>query len=266
MTERTTPWPTGTPAWADLSVSDVERSKTFYTAVLGWDYTGGEEEFGGYLNATLDGRTVVGMAPPMPGMDDAPPGFWTTYLAVEDTASAGEAITGAGGTALMPPMEVGPFGRMALYADPTGATFGTWEPGTHGGWQVREVPGAVAWSEAMTGDFVRGQQFYADAFGYTYEDISAEGMKYALFSVPGQSDDVMFGGIGEVDAGAGEQPYWSVVFAVDDVDAAVRRVLEAGGQVGTDPMDFTFGRIAVATGPDGEAFGLFTAGPSPAEG
>ncbi|WP_241037009.1 VOC family protein [Blastococcus litoris] len=63
MPTRDTPWPDGTPCWVDIGVPDVDAAKAFYTALFGWEYTGGDPEFGGYLNATLQGRTVAGMGP-----------------------------------------------------------------------------------------------------------------------------------------------------------------------------------------------------------
>ncbi|HSP61130.1 MAG TPA: VOC family protein, partial [Ornithinimicrobium sp.] len=56
--------------------------------------------------------------------------------------------------------------------------------------------------------------------------------------------------------GAGEGPYWSVVLQVADTDEAVARVRDAGGRVTTEPFDSEHGRIAEATGPDGERFAL----------
>ncbi len=61
MPTRDTPWPNGTSCWVDIGVPDVEAAKAFYSDLLGWDYAGGGEEFGGYLNATLRGRTVAGI-------------------------------------------------------------------------------------------------------------------------------------------------------------------------------------------------------------
>lgn len=252
MTTRTTRRPVGAPAWIDISVTDLERSKAFYRDVLGWDYTGGEAEFGGYLNATVDGLAVAGLAPPMEGMSE-PPHVWTVYVMVDDVTAAAQAITAAGGRTLMPPMSVGPFGTMALHADPTGAGFGTWQPGSHEGFEAFDVPGAVAWNEAMVGDFDRGRQFYADVFGWTYEDLSTDDMRYAVAQVPGE-DRMGTAGLGLV--GPDESPYWSVVFQVEDTDAAVARLRAAGGQVTTEPFDSEQGRFAEATGPDGERFAL----------
>lgn len=253
MPERTTPWPVGAPNWVDIIVSDIERSTQFYTSVFGWDYTGGSEEVGGYLTAVSDGLTVAGICSPMEGQDV--PHFWTTYLAVDDAAAAQEAIEVAGGSTVRPFMQVGPFGTMGIYADPTGAVFGTWQPASHKGFQLWGDPGSVGWSEAMVGDFERGKAFYTEVFGWTYQDMSAEGMDYAIFTTPGDESG-MTGGIG---AEKEQQPYWSVVFVVEDCDAAAQRVRDAGGQIMVEPFDFEFGRLAIATGPDGEPFGIIRA-------
>lgn len=254
MSDRTTPWPVGAPTWVDISVTDLARSQKFYTDVLGWDYTAGGEEFGGYTNATLGGRVVAGMAPPMEGMEE-PPHVWTTYLAVDDSGATQDKIVAAGGTVVMPPMQVGSFGTMAMYADPTGAVFGTWQAIEHKGFEVEHEPGAVAWSEAMVGDFEKGKAFYTEVFGWTYEDNSSDEMDYAIFTTSGEGDE-MAGGIG-VDTDA-PQPYWSVVFAVDGTDEAVERVRAGGGGVVTEPFDFEHGRLAIVTGPDGEVLALLT--------
>lgn len=270
-TERTSQAPTpahpsaGAPVWVDLSVSDIDRSREFYTAVLGWDYTGGEE-YGGYLNAVVGGKVVAGLAPPMPGDDpDQSPHFWTTYLAVQDSAAAEKKITAAGGTVVMPSMEVGPLGSMGIYADPTGAVFGTWQAGAHQGYELVGEPGAVAWNDVMVGDYEAGRQFYTAVFGWTYEEMTEEDinpgegapegqMDYAFFTPPGEA--AMTGGIGHEHGQEGA--YWSVAFAVHGTDEAAQRARDAGGQVLVEPFDFEHGRIAICAGPDGEQFGIIT--------
>lgn len=272
-TERTSTAPTpthqsvGAPVWVDLSAGDIDRSREFYTAVLGWDYTGGGEEYGGYLNATVGGKVVAGLAPPMPGADPGQtPHVWTTYLAVQDSAAAEARITAAGGTVVMPSMQVGPLGSMGIYADPTGAVFGTWQAGSHHGYELFGEPGAVAWNDVMVGDYEGGRQFYAAVFGWTYEEMTQEDidpgegapeeqMDYAFFVAPGDPAG-MTGGIGHEHGQEGA--YWSVAFAVDGTDEAARRVRDAGGQVLVEPFDFEHGRIAICAGPDGEPFGIFT--------
>jgi predicted enzyme related to lactoylglutathione lyase len=240
----------------DISVTDIGRSQAFYREVLGWEFTEGEPEFGGYCTALVGGRGAAGMSPPMQGNEGAP-SVWTTYLAVADSAGAEAAIMAAGGQVVFGSMPVGDQGVMGLYSDPTGAFFGTWQSGQHLGFAVANEPGAVTWCEGMVGDFETGKAFYADAFGFTYTDMSSEAMPYAMFSVPGGERPA--GGIGGVSGG---QPAgWTVTFEVEGTDAAVARVRDNGGEVITEAFDFDYGRIAVVSGPDGETFGLITSAP-----
>lgn len=260
MTDTATIVP-GAPVWIDISVTDLERSKRFYAAVLGWEFTDSDpEQYGGYVNATRDGKLVAGMAPPMEGMPE-PPHVWSTYLAVTDSQATEKAITAAGGSTIYGSMQLEDLGVMGMYADVTGASFGTWQAGSHTGFEAPGAPGSLAWSEAMVGDFASGKEFYSQVFGWTYQDMSAEGMEYAIFTAPGDPAG-MTGGIGRVDEG--EAPYWSAVFQVEDTDAAAQRVVDAGGTVTTEPFDFEFGRLAIATGPDGESFALITDPPEDA--
>lgn len=256
MTTHTEPWPAGTPCWVDLMASDLGRTQDFYRDVLGWDFSESQPEYGGYCNALLGDRTVAGLSPTMEGMEDAPH-VWTVYLATEDIAAHAARAVGAGATPVYEPMQVGPFGWMGMWADPTGAAFGLWQAGEHTGFTAFGEPGAVVWCDLMTADPARARQFYAAVFGYDYQDIGDEGMPYALFTVPGGQRPA--GGIGGPDPESPDAPpAWSVVFQVSDVDAAAQRVREAGGSIHREPFDFEFGRMTVAAGPDREVFVLMT--------
>ncbi len=257
MTTHEGSWAPGTPCWVDISVPDLARSQAFYKEVLGWDFIEGAEEFGGYTTALVGGRGAAGMSPPMQGAEGAP-SFWTVYLATADAAASEAAITQAGGQVMVGSMAVGDLGHMGIYADPTGAVFGTWQAGTHTGYDVANEPGAVTWCEGMVGDFEAGKSFYTKAFGYTFTDMSADGMDYAMFSVPGGERPA--GGIGHETE---RPPHWSATFEVDGTDAAVERAKAAGGGVLMEPFDFEYGRIAVVTGPNGEPFGVITSPPMP---
>lgn len=107
MPTRDTAWPAGTPCWIDYGAADLAAAKAFYSELLGWTYTGGEEEYGGYLTAQVGGHPAAGLAPQM-GPDDPPK--WTTYFATDDADATAARITEAGGTVLVAPMDVGPWG------------------------------------------------------------------------------------------------------------------------------------------------------------
>lgn len=254
-------WPPGTPCWVDISVTDPARARAFYAAVLGWEFSDQDERLGGYVTALVDGERVAGLAPPMPpGLSDGPepPHVWTTYLAADDLASLTERVTAAGGQVVMPAMPLEELGAMALFLDPTGAGFGVWQAGQHTGATLVNAPGALAWSDVMVGDFAAGRQFYAEVFGYRYDDLAGGGLPYALFTPPGAPRPA--GGIGQV--GEGGFPHWVVTFGVADADVAVRQARAHGGSVVTEPYDFEFGRAAIVVGPDGETFGVFRPGTS----
>lgn len=71
--------------------------------------------------------------------------MWSTYLNVDNADEAIAKVTEAGGTVVMPAMDVMDSGRMAFVADPTGAVFGLWEAGTHTGAQLVNEHGSFGW-------------------------------------------------------------------------------------------------------------------------
>lgn len=50
--------------------------------------------------------------------------------------------------------------------------------------------------------------------------------------------------------------YWLVYFTVEDVDAAYKKAIDAGGQEMLPPQEFPGGRFAIVSDPQGAAFGL----------
>ena len=188
MPTRDTAWPAGTPCWVDYSAADIENAKTFYNSVLGWDFTEGRPEFGGYLQAQTKGLGAAGF---MPKMDPSQPTAWMTYFATDDAAATVEAINAAGGTVIAGPHDVGSLGKMVVALDPQGVAFGAWEAAEHTGVQIYNEPGALVWNEAAMADPKAAQQFYSKVFGFSFDPI--EGMDdYATFSTGGDP----LGGLG----------------------------------------------------------------------
>ena len=95
MSIRETPWPSGTPNWADLMTSDREASWAFYSEVLGWQIMDSGADMGHYGMASVGGLMVAGIGTP-PDPDQAPPPAWITYLATDDLDRTCEAITARG--------------------------------------------------------------------------------------------------------------------------------------------------------------------------
>jgi predicted enzyme related to lactoylglutathione lyase len=246
MPTRDTAWPAGTPCWVDYAAADIDGAKDFYTSVIGWDYTEGRPEFGGYLTAKTKGLGAAGL---MPKMDPSQPSVWTTYFATDDAAATVEAITAAGGTVVVGPADVGPLGKMVIAIDPQGQAFGAWQAADHTGVQIYNEPGALVWNEAATSDTKAAQQFYGKVFGFSFDQI--EGMDdYATFSI----GEGPLGGLGAQSPGAPEG--WSVCFSVANTDAAVAAAESGGGKVRTAAADTPYGRFAVLEDPWGATFSV----------
>lgn len=240
----------GTACWFDLMTPDPEKARAFYGQLLGWDYEISGPETGHYSTAKLKDRVVAGMGQ-MP--EGAPfPTAWSVYLAVESVNAALEAVKGAGGMALVGPMEIPAQGQMAICADPTGAAFGLWEPINHRGATIVDEPGAMTWQEVNTRDAAKARDFYTQVFGLTANKM--EGMEYWTL----HKGEKTAGGVLQMDANwpADLPPHWMAYFAVEDTDASVEKLKSLGGNLLHGPFDTPYGRIAVVSDPFGAAFSI----------
>jgi predicted enzyme related to lactoylglutathione lyase len=230
----------------DYPAADVDAAKQFYAAVVGFDYTEGVAEFGGYFRCLQGGRNAAGM---MPKLQPDMPSAWTTYFATDDADATAAAITAAGGTVIAGPHDVGTLGRMIVAIDSQGATFGAWQAQDHLGAEIYNEPGSLTWNEAAMADADAARAFYTKVFGFSYEEVPDAG-GYTTFSTGGDP----LGGIGGHSPGTPQG--WQTCFAVSSTDAAVAAVEAHGGKVVSPPADTPFGRFAVVEDPWGAPFEL----------
>jgi predicted enzyme related to lactoylglutathione lyase len=253
---RTTPWPAGSPCWLDVTTTDLDAAKAFYSALLGWEWGEGDPQYGGYSLATVDGQHAAGIAPVMEGGDPA----WTLYFASDDIAATATAIGAAGGTVVAPVMEIGPMGSMLVAVDPAGASFGVWQSGEHTGIRVYSEPGGLSWEDLRSSDPDAARDFYGAAFGWTYQALEMAGPDYSTFHRPG--DEAPMGGLGGMMGMEGFPSHWIVYLGVADVDACVSQVEELGGHILSPGFDTPYGRMAAVTDPFGASFWLVTPDPA----
>jgi uncharacterized protein len=253
MTTRDTAFAPGTPCWVDLTAPDVDASKAFYGEVFGWQFEDTAPEYGGYVNATSDGHRVAGITPRMPEMQG--PDVWTTYISSADAEATAAAVTAAGGTVLMPAMAVGEIGSMAMAADPAGAVFGIWQPGSHLGFAKYNEPGSVTWDENHSKDFAATTPFYETVFGWTMDKTSdTDQFRYYQGQVDGNT---VVGLMDSANSLPAEVPsHWAVYFSVPDADEAAATITRLGGTVVSGPEDTPFGRVADVTDNAGVPFKL----------
>ncbi|MER8234742.1 VOC family protein [Streptomyces sp. NPDC101490] len=247
----------GTPCWVDAQLPDLEAGKRFYGGLFGWTFGPGRGE------ALLDGRPVAGL---LPKRDGRMPTTWTLYLATPDAGALATRIRAAGGRMVMEPYPVGPFGVLALAADPGGAVFGLRQQGEDDGFGATGVPGTFCWMEVYTRLPDAVDTFYAGVFGYLGRQADAReegrepGFDYRVWSPPGArpGDDAAFGGRAVLtDDFPAELPgHVLVYFAVRDCDEACATTVRLGGRVAVPPFDTPHGRIAVLHDDQGARFAV----------
>jgi predicted enzyme related to lactoylglutathione lyase len=263
----------GVPCWIDTSQPDPEAAVDFYRGLFGWELEDvmPPDAPGKYFIGRIRGGDVaaVGSIP-----EGAPPmAMWNTYIWVESADETAERVRAAGGTVLTEPFDVFDAGRMAVFADPEGATFCAWQPGKHRGATVVNEPGSLNFNNLHTRDPEGAKAFYGAVFGWEALGVG-DGEMWAL---PAYGDFLeartpgLRAGMAEMGAPQGfenvvasldpigtEQPgtpaHWGVTFGVADADAIAERAAELGGTVDVPPFDAPWVRMTVITDPQGATF------------
>jgi predicted enzyme related to lactoylglutathione lyase len=244
------------PAWVDLSSSDPEASRTFYSQLLGWDIqVNPDPQYGGYSMATDAGVGVAGIGPKM---DPNAPMAWSLYIGSDDVAALAQKVTDNGGKVVAAPFDVGDQGKMAVFQDPSGAFFSAWQASGMRGF-VSHQPGAFDWGELSARNVTSVLPFYEKVFGWQEREMPVDP------SDPSQPPYHEFTLDGESILGAWEMnervppnvpPYWQIYFGVEDVDYASDVAVRLGAKTMVEPMAMPGGKFAILMDPQGAAFGL----------
>ncbi|WP_123662117.1 VOC family protein [Actinocorallia herbida] len=240
----------GTPCWVDVSVPDTDAAARFYDALLGWRAGfDASPEAQGYGQFHLNGKVVAGVGPTM--SPDSPP-HWTTYVATDDIEATTARVREAGGTVVVPPMQVLQAGRLAGYTDLEGVFFMAWQSLDHRGAEVVNEPGAWAWNELNTRDPAAAREFYPKVFGWEHGGNA--------YYTEWKTADKTIAGMMPIppDLPPDVPPHWLVYFAVDDVDASVKLAKELGAEQTGPFVDSPAGRLATVRDPQGALFALIS--------
>ncbi|HEY7261911.1 MAG TPA: VOC family protein [Trebonia sp.] len=231
----------GDAVYLSLQVGDTARARRFYGAALGWEF-GPFEEDGHSLQ--VQGQSLplgVWDGPPPRGVNR--PDVHIVYR-VTDIATAVAAVRSLGGTADEP--RSAPYGVVAGCADDQGNGFTLHEqppdaprPSAGG-----TRPGDVVYITISPGDEVRASRFYGDLFGWEFQQGR---VPHGLQITGPQPMMGMWGGTG--------RQVITLNYIVADIEAAVRRVRDAGGTA-TDPTRESYGLSAECTDDQGITFGL----------
>ncbi|GAA4513779.1 VOC family protein [Nonomuraea ferruginea] len=249
----TTRFVPGSPCWVELDSPHLETAERFYGGLFGWEF---EEQVPEYAFCQLGGRNVAGIGALM---GEAVTTAWTPYFLVSDCEATSQTVERAGGTVLMPPVDMASQGQMARFRDPAGAEFAIWLPGDVPGVDLVNEPGSMAWIELHGSDTSAVRGFYKSVFGWRFEDARMGDVTYQLISPFGSAPGTGWSVAGLAPLAPGDRPHWLTYFEVPDCDAAVARCQELGGTVRSPAEEVKgVGRMASLSDPHGARFAVIT--------
>jgi uncharacterized protein len=249
----------GTFCWVELATTDPDAGRRFYQGIFGWkSEVRSFEGFGDYATFTVgDGRGAAGAYPQQEGERSmGVPPHWNLYIFSDEVDKDAAKATELGGQVTVPPMDL-PMGRMAVVADPTGASFCLWHSEQMPGFKVRGEHGSFVWADLITPDKDRAKDFYGGLFAWTWEETGEEFGNYTLVT---NGEEQMGGFMNPRQPGT--PSIWMSYFAVADAQSVFDAATKAGAQVMTEPTPIpTVGTFVVLADPQGAVFAILQALP-----
>jgi uncharacterized protein len=253
--------------WYELLTSDADAAGDFYGKVVGWTSTNSgqpgmdyrffssgdgsdtKDGVGGYMAITEE--MAAGGARPA----------WVGYIKVDDVDVSVDSITLAGGSLLMPAMDLEGVGRMAMVADPQGAPFyimrGASDETSHSFAATEPKVGHCAWNELASANPKAAKPFYQKQFGWEPNGAMDMGElgQYEFWKV-GDDRGFMIGAVMPLMPGM-PMSAWTFYFRVPDIDAAMDYVKANGGTLLQEPTEIPGGEFSLSgLDPQGAGFGL----------
>jgi uncharacterized protein len=123
------------------------------------------------------------------------------------------------------------------------------------GERTEYTPGTFSWVELLTSDAAAAKDFYADLFGWTYDDLPLpDGGTYTMVL----NDGKRVAGLHQPSEENAGPPAWLSYVTVEDADAAAERANELGATTLAGPFDvMDAGRMAVLQDSQGAVFAVW---------
>ncbi|EAB6717598.1 VOC family protein [Salmonella enterica subsp. enterica] len=239
--------------WYDLMTTDVPAAVQFYKKVVGWNdeaFPGSEM---GYVVLKAGDRGVGGI---MPVQNAQQPPAWLGYIRSADVDTDAKAAQAAGAKLWKGPDDIpGGVGRFAVLSDPNNAPYMLFKPnGPDMDALAPMTPGTIGWNEYIGDDWQKAFDYYSGLYGWTKGeavDMGEMGV-YQIVEKDGQMIAGMMNRPPEIPVS-----HWGFYFAVEGIDAARKRVVDAGGTITMEPMEVPGGQwVLSGQDPQGAHFGL----------
>ena len=245
----------GSICWHELYSKEIDKTKAFYTKVLGWSYEAWGD--GSYSMIKAGDNYVGGVMdinkPEFGGMHGAW-GYCVDVANVDETAARVEKL---GGKLINPPTDVPGIGRMAQLIEPSGSMFSVITLTEHATEHKPTQTGQFLWVELLTRDAAKATAFLGELLNWKAQEVDMPGGKYTLLFSEGRSASGMMPMPPQVPA---EVPsHWVGYISVPDVDATAKFIEAAGGQILFPPMDVPgIGRFTQFLDPTGATAAIMT--------
>ena len=266
----------GTPVWWDLASKDVDATKKFYSALLGWEWHDlMSSPQGVFSQAQLGDKVVGGVYTYSEGMPlpDGPL-MWVNAFWVDDAEAAMNRAVEKGGKVIMPACDdPANGGKKSLLTTPEGAPFVVWSGDKGIENEAFWETGGVCWVEYYTRDVPGINEFIGHVFGSRYQRVDltrpptdgedAEGdIEYQYFWLKIDGVEPDRGGMMEMDEVWGDMAsHFMVYFRVEDCDASAAKVAELGGEVCVPPTEIPPGKFSVVNDSLGSTFSIMSLRP-----
>jgi predicted enzyme related to lactoylglutathione lyase len=249
--------PEGTFAWIELATSDQNAAKDFYCSLFGWavrDHPMGPE--GIYSMFQIEGADVA--AAYTLRADQKEHGVqphWLLYISVGDADEIAKEAAELGGTIYAPPFDVADYGRMAVIADPTGATFAIWQAKSHFGTGATGENGTLCWADLQTTERDQARAFYSQLFGWEFSEEGHDPSGYLHI----RKGEHFIGGVAPVErASTSGPPAWLAYFLTSDCRTTTAKAESLGARTILAPLAINgAGMMSILADPQEAVFATF---------
>jgi uncharacterized protein len=249
----------GSFCWLELSTSDQNAAKSFYSSLFGWEISDiPMGPAGVYTIFKLQAGDVSAACTLRPEQrSQGVPPHWMIYVAV-DSADASAARAGeVGGKALAPAFDVMDAGRMAVLQDPAGAIFSIWQANRSVGITLTGVDGTLCWADLSTPDQVRAEKFYSDLFGWKFSSDTDDSPPSVYLHI--QNGEEFIGGVpSAAQRDPHSPPHWLPYILTSNCDATAAKAKQLGAKFYLEPTTLeNVGRFGILADPQGAVFAIF---------
>jgi predicted enzyme related to lactoylglutathione lyase len=241
--------------WHELMTTDTKAASAFYPKVTSWRTQAWDKDPSYTL--WLSPKGPFGGVRTLPDAARSQGPAWLAYIGTPDVDTTLQHAQKLGARVSMGATDIPDTGRMAVLADPQGASFALFSAAAGSGAGGGNGPSDFSWHELTTSDVEGAMRFYAELFGWrevNKHDMGPMGV-YHLSGPAGAPQPSI--GMYQSPPDKPMPTRWMCYAHVTDIDKSANAAKSGGGKVVHGPMEVPGGTwIAHCIDPQGAAFAV----------